>query len=167
MERNEKLERVVAAIQQTRMISPVGRWRLRITEYHGLLDIDPRELRDILIKLQDHENVIKVEEFPDSLCIFANISNLGTRAWQNAGLTVFQLYSSNCLSLMAHADRIKQTTPPAKAPPSISDVTLGIQKRPLIVPIIPIIAVSTPIQPTINRTQTVIDDKALNVCGIS
>ncbi len=82
MERNDKLERVVAAIQQTRISSPVGRRTVNINDRNGLLDIAPKELREMLQKLQNRDKVIKLENFPDAACVLASITALKGCAWE-------------------------------------------------------------------------------------
>ena len=68
---------------------------------------------------------------------------------------------------MVIANRIKLTTPLPKAAPIPTNPTFGIRDIPAITPITLAIAATTPIQPTTNRTQTIIVASALKIGGIS
>jgi len=68
---------------------------------------------------------------------------------------------------MAHADRTKLMIPVPKMATTVNQPTPGITNRPVTSAIPPPMANNTTIQPKTNKVQAIVDDRALNDCGIS
>jgi hypothetical protein len=68
MEQGTKLDCVIKAILEAKSITPKGHIiRVYISQDNGLAAIYPEELKQILLKLQDDERILKIESFPDWL----------------------------------------------------------------------------------------------------
>jgi hypothetical protein len=68
MERGRKLDCVIKAILEAKNITSKGHIiRVYISQDNGLAAIYPEELKQILLRLQDDERILRIESFPDWL----------------------------------------------------------------------------------------------------
>jgi len=76
MEQGTKLDCVIKAIQEAKNITPQGHLiRVYISQDNGLAAIYPEELKQILLKLQDDEKILKIESFPDWLLPIVTVTH--------------------------------------------------------------------------------------------